>query len=111
MFPPIDRRTAARRKRFSDRSEDNLFECTRPIETRDLIPIGTTRAAHSGEQNKRSLGLSKFQSRRFQVREGFPEDRPISMTVDQGRYVLWFTLAIVPLLLFFNGFRVWWRKR
>jgi ABC-type uncharacterized transport system involved in gliding motility auxiliary subunit len=45
------------------------------------------------------------------IRPKNPADRPISMTADQGSYVRWFTLAIVPLLLFFNGFRIWWRKR
>jgi ABC-type uncharacterized transport system involved in gliding motility auxiliary subunit len=45
------------------------------------------------------------------IRPRSPEDRPITMTADQSAYVFWFTLAIVPLLLFVNGFRVWWRKR
>jgi ABC-type uncharacterized transport system involved in gliding motility auxiliary subunit len=45
------------------------------------------------------------------IRPRSPEDRPITMTADQSSYVFWFTLAIVPVLLFANGFRVWWRKR
>ena len=45
------------------------------------------------------------------IRPRNPEDRPVSMTADQGRMVLLFTLAIVPLLLFANGIRIWWKKR
>jgi ABC-type uncharacterized transport system involved in gliding motility auxiliary subunit len=45
------------------------------------------------------------------IRPKNPEDRPVNMTADQGRMVLWFTLGIVPLLLFGNGIRIWWKKR
>jgi hypothetical protein len=33
------------------------------------------------------------------------------MTADQSRMVLLFTLLVVPVLLFGNGIRIWWRKR
>ena len=45
------------------------------------------------------------------IRPRNPENRPLTMTADQGRMVVWFTLAIVPLLLFGNGIRIWWKKR
>jgi len=45
------------------------------------------------------------------IRPKDPANRPITMTADQSRYVFWFTLAVVPLLLFLNGFLVWRRKR
>jgi ABC-type uncharacterized transport system involved in gliding motility auxiliary subunit len=45
------------------------------------------------------------------IRPKNPEDRPITMTADQGQMVFWFTMAIVPLLLFGNAVRVWWKKR
>ena len=45
------------------------------------------------------------------IRPKDPENRPITMTADQGSMVFWFSLVIVPALLFLNGVRVWWRKR
>ena len=45
------------------------------------------------------------------IRPADPASRPISMTADQGVWVFWFTMAIVPLLLFANAFRLYWRRR
>jgi ABC-type uncharacterized transport system involved in gliding motility auxiliary subunit len=45
------------------------------------------------------------------IRPKSAQDRPITMTADQGQMVFWFTMVIVPLLLFGNGVRVWWRRR
>ena len=45
------------------------------------------------------------------IRPRDPADRPLNMTDDQGRMIFWFTLVIVPLLLFAMGVRVWWRRR
>jgi ABC-type uncharacterized transport system involved in gliding motility auxiliary subunit len=45
------------------------------------------------------------------IRPKNPEDRPITMTADQSRIVFWFTMVLIPVLLFVNGIRVWWKKR
>jgi ABC-type uncharacterized transport system involved in gliding motility auxiliary subunit len=45
------------------------------------------------------------------IRPRNPEDRPINITADQQRMVMWFTMVIVPALLFGNAVRVWWKKR
>jgi ABC-type uncharacterized transport system involved in gliding motility auxiliary subunit len=45
------------------------------------------------------------------IRPRNPEDRPINITADQQRMVMWFTMAIVPALLFGNAVRVWWKRR
>jgi ABC-type uncharacterized transport system involved in gliding motility auxiliary subunit len=45
------------------------------------------------------------------IRPKNADDRPITMTADQSQMVFWFTLIIIPALLFLNGVRVWWRKR
>jgi ABC-type uncharacterized transport system involved in gliding motility auxiliary subunit len=45
------------------------------------------------------------------IRPRNPEDRPITMTADQGRIVFIFTIVLVPALLFLNAVRVWWKKR
>ncbi len=39
------------------------------------------------------------------------QNRPITMMADQGRIIFWVTMIIIPLLLFGNGVRVWWKKR
>ena len=45
------------------------------------------------------------------IRPKNPDDRPITMTADQATMIFWFTMVIIPALLFLNGVRVWWRKR
>jgi len=45
------------------------------------------------------------------IRPRDPESRPITMTADQGRMVFWFTMLLVPALLFANAVRVHWRRR
>jgi ABC-type uncharacterized transport system involved in gliding motility auxiliary subunit len=45
------------------------------------------------------------------IRPKNPEDRPITMTADQGTMVFYLTMLIIPGLLFLNGIRVWWKKR
>jgi len=45
------------------------------------------------------------------IRPRDPENRPLTMTEDQRVMILWFTLVIVPVLLFAYAARVWWRRR
>jgi ABC-type uncharacterized transport system involved in gliding motility auxiliary subunit len=45
------------------------------------------------------------------IRPKDPENRPIELTEDQQTRLLWITLAIIPLALFANGFRVYWKRR
>jgi hypothetical protein len=45
------------------------------------------------------------------IRPRSPEDRPISMTADQGLMVRVFSYVMVPALFMLAGVMVWWRKR
>ena len=45
------------------------------------------------------------------IRPADPANRPITMTESQGVWVFWFTMLIVPALLFANAFRMYWRRR
>ncbi len=45
------------------------------------------------------------------IRPRSPEDRPITMTADQGLMVRLFGLIVVPALLMLAGVLVWWKKR
>ena len=45
------------------------------------------------------------------IRPRDPESRPLTMTEDQGTMVFWFTMLLIPALLFANAIRVWWRRR
>lgn len=45
------------------------------------------------------------------IRPSDPANRPVTMTASQGSAVFWFTMVIVPLLLFANAFRLYWRRR
>ncbi|MEO8071304.1 MAG: ABC transporter, partial [Acidobacteriota bacterium] len=69
-----------------------------------------------GIQGNRELFLNMAnwlaqQENLIAIRPKNPDDRPITMTVDQQRTVFWFTLVLVPGLLFLNGIRVWWKRR
>ena len=45
------------------------------------------------------------------VRPRNPEDRRITMTAGQDRMIFWFTMAILPGLIFLAGIQTWWRRR
>lgn len=45
------------------------------------------------------------------IRPRDPQDRPVTLTADKQQSVFWLTMAIVPLLLFGNAVRVFWRRR
>lgn len=45
------------------------------------------------------------------IRPRDPDSRPITLTEQQGTFINWLTLAIVPGLLFATAVRVWWKRR
>jgi ABC-type uncharacterized transport system involved in gliding motility auxiliary subunit len=45
------------------------------------------------------------------IRPTDPANRPVTMTESQGFWVFWFTMLIVPALLFANAFRIYLRRR
>ena len=45
------------------------------------------------------------------VRPRNPEDRRVTMTAGQDRMIFWFTILILPGLIFFAGIQTWWRRR
>jgi ABC-type uncharacterized transport system involved in gliding motility auxiliary subunit len=45
------------------------------------------------------------------IRPRDPDSRPITLTEQQGTFINWLTLAIVPGLLFATALRVWWKRR
>ncbi len=45
------------------------------------------------------------------VRARSPEDRRVTMTAGQDRMIFWFTIAILPGLIFLAGIQTWWRRR
>jgi len=45
------------------------------------------------------------------IRPKDPEDRRLQLTTDQQSAVFWGTVIIVPLLLFGNAFRLYWKRR
>jgi ABC-type uncharacterized transport system involved in gliding motility auxiliary subunit len=51
------------------------------------------------------------QENMISVRPRNPEDRRISLTAGQDRMIFWFTLVILPGLVFLAGIQTWWRRR
>jgi ABC-type uncharacterized transport system involved in gliding motility auxiliary subunit len=45
------------------------------------------------------------------VRPRDPEDRRISLTSGQDKMITWFTMVILPGLIFLAGVQAWWRRR
>ena len=45
------------------------------------------------------------------IRPRDPQDRPVTMTADKQQMVFWLTMVIVPLMLFANAVRVFWKRR
>ena len=45
------------------------------------------------------------------VRPRNPEDRRITLTAGQDRMIFWFTMLILPGLIFLAGIQTWWRRR
>lgn len=45
------------------------------------------------------------------IRPRDPEDRRVELTDDQQTRIFWITLVIIPLALFGNAFRVYWKRR
>jgi ABC-type uncharacterized transport system involved in gliding motility auxiliary subunit len=45
------------------------------------------------------------------IRPRDPDSRPITLTEQQGTFINWLSLAIVPGLLFAAALRVWWKRR
>jgi ABC-type uncharacterized transport system involved in gliding motility auxiliary subunit len=98
-------------------NDSSAGEAPKP-ETRVVI-VGDSDFASNralGIQGNREIFLNMAnwlaqQENLIAIRPKRPEERPLSMTADQQRMVFYFTLFIVPALLFANGVRVWWKKR
>ena len=45
------------------------------------------------------------------VRPRNPEDRRITLTAGQDQMIFWFTMLILPGLIFLAGIQTWWRRR
>jgi ABC-type uncharacterized transport system involved in gliding motility auxiliary subunit len=45
------------------------------------------------------------------VRPRSPEDRRVTMTAGQDTMIFWFTIVILPGLIFLAGIQTWWRRR
>jgi ABC-type uncharacterized transport system involved in gliding motility auxiliary subunit len=98
---------------------DDTPDADAPAPESRVVVVGDSDFASNralGLQGNRELFLNMAnwlaqQEDMIAIRPRSPEDRPITMTADQGSAVFWFTMVIVPALLFANGVRVYWRKR
>jgi ABC-type uncharacterized transport system involved in gliding motility auxiliary subunit len=45
------------------------------------------------------------------IRPRDPEDRRVTMTAQQQRFVFWLTIFVIPGLLLLAGVQTWWRRR
>jgi ABC-type uncharacterized transport system involved in gliding motility auxiliary subunit len=45
------------------------------------------------------------------IRPKNPEDRRLQLTADQVTMVNWLALAVLPLAMFGNAFRLFWKRR
>ena len=45
------------------------------------------------------------------IRAKDPEDRRITLTAGQDRFIMWLTLLVIPGLILLAGVHTWWRRR
>jgi ABC-type uncharacterized transport system involved in gliding motility auxiliary subunit len=98
---------------------DDVPDADAPAPESRVVVVGDSDFASNralGLQGNRELFLNMAnwlaqQEDLIAIRPRSPEDRPITMTADQSSSVFWFTMGIVPGLLFANAVRVYWRKR
>ena len=87
-------------------------------ETRVVVFGDSDFAANSGLgiQGNRDLfmntvGWLSQQENLISIRPKEPDDRRLTMTAAQQANVTWFSLFILPGLVFFTGVYTWWRRR
>jgi len=87
-------------------------------ETRLVVVGDSDFAANSvaGMAGNRDMFLNMVnwlaqQENLISVRPRNPEDRRITLTAGQDRMIFWFTIAILPGLVFLAGIQTWWRRR
>jgi ABC-type uncharacterized transport system involved in gliding motility auxiliary subunit len=87
-------------------------------ETRLVVVGDSDFAANSvaGMAGNRDMFLNMVnwlaqQENLISVRPRSPEDRRITLTAGQDRMIFWFTMAILPGLVFLAGIQTWWRRR
>jgi len=84
-----------------------------------LVVIGDSDFAANGDfgfQGNADMFLNSMnwlaqQENLIAIRPKNPEDHRLQLTSDQLSAVNWFALAVVPLLLFGNAFRLYWKRR
>ncbi len=91
---------------------------SRKPETR-VVAIGDSDFATNrmlGVQGNRDLFLNTVnwlaqQENLIAIRPREPDDRRITMTAEQQRLVFWWSVVLLPALLFAGGVWTWWRRR
>ncbi len=84
-----------------------------------LVVVGDSDFISNGAINSsgnRDLGLNMAnwlgqQEDLIAIRPKDPANRSMTLTADQGMFLYWVSLLIIPGLLFVNAFRVWWKRR
>jgi ABC-type uncharacterized transport system involved in gliding motility auxiliary subunit len=69
-----------------------------------------------GVQGNRDLFLNTVnwlaqQENLIAIRPREPDDRRITMTAEQQRWLFWWSVVLLPALLFAGGVWTWWRRR
>jgi ABC-type uncharacterized transport system involved in gliding motility auxiliary subunit len=71
-------------------------------------------AAGLGGNRDMFLNMVKWlaqQENLISVRPRNPEDRRITLTGGQDKAIFWFTMVVLPGLIFLAGVQTWWRRR
>jgi ABC-type uncharacterized transport system involved in gliding motility auxiliary subunit len=97
---------------------ESAAENTNKPETR-LVVVGDSDFASNsvaGMAGNRDMFLNMVnwlaqQENLISVRARNPEDRRITLTSGQDTMIFWFTMAILPGLIFLAGIQTWWRRR
>jgi ABC-type uncharacterized transport system involved in gliding motility auxiliary subunit len=87
-------------------------------ETRVLVvgdsDFASNRAINIGGNRDLFLNMANWLAQQedlIAIRPRDPSARSITLTADQSQRIFWATIFIIPILLFANAVRVWWRRR
>jgi ABC-type uncharacterized transport system involved in gliding motility auxiliary subunit len=97
---------------------DGQAETPNKPETR-LVVVGdsdfaTNAVAGMGGNRDMFLNMVNWlaqQENLISVRPRNPADRRITLTGGQDRMIFWFSIVILPVLIFLAGVQTWWRRR
>ena len=109
--PVAGRQPHRRRPTARSRTPTSLRRGSSSSATPTSLPIPVAGMGGNRDMFLNIVNWLAQQDNLISVRPRNPEDRRITLTAGQDTMIFWFTLAILPGLIFLAGIQTWWRRR